>query len=283
MPSEDPRLRLAQLNRLRAAYESLTQAEPHLPDAGSPLPALLAVRNVQQLNIEIKDSVQPTYQSLKKLRENLAQERADLSDAAILRDALQNRLSRLETQAAENVEQPPDELANTLIAAEQEKNKFYMQERKRLLRALKKFVEQTLAPMLAAEELGGPVAGSAADITEDALVAGFTAKGRAKKPQKTADDESRQMRIDQIWGQDDLEESEFEDSPRTESEAAAREMRDLMGELLNNVVEHGAHVYLQLERDSAAARFLVRAKVAMLHPKDARKIRLLDFGRELDD
>jgi hypothetical protein len=28
---------------------------------------------------------------------------------------------------------------------------------------------------------------------------------------------------------------------------------------------------------------LVRAKVAQFHPKDARRLRLIDFGRELDD
>jgi hypothetical protein len=41
--------------------------------------------------------------------------------------------------------------------------------------------------------------------------------------------------------------------------------------------------YVDLQRDSAAARFLVRAKVAQFHPRDAGRIRLIDFGRQLDD
>ena len=246
------------------------------------------MRSVHQLNLELKGSVQPTYESLKRLRETLAQEQKDLSDAALLTEALKARLERLEGAAAEHVEQSQEEIASTLTAAEQSKNKHYAQEKKRLVRALNKFLNETLAPMLAAEELGGPVAGSSAGITEDALIAGFTAKGRPKKAKRAAaadgDGGDRQLRIDQIWGgRDDLDDSEFEDSPQTESAAAAREMRALVEELLNDVVEHGANAYRILERDSAAARFLVRAKIAMLHPKDARKIRLLDFGRELDD
>ena len=283
-PHQDPRVRLFQLRAFKAAYEHLTHAPPQLPEPGSPLPALLAVRSVQQLNSELKESVQPTYESLKRLRETLAQERTDLSDAALLTEALKTRLARLESQASEPAEPSQDELAHTLTAAEQTKGKHYAHEKKRLVRALNKFLNDTLAPMLAAEELGGPVAGSTAAITEDALIAGFTAKGRPKKAKKAdADGEDRQLRIDQIWGGRDLDDSEFEDSPQTESAAAAREMRALVEELLNDVVEHGTNAYRILERDSAAARFLVRAKIAMLHPKDARKIRLLDFGRELDD
>ena len=41
-------------------------------------------------------------------------------------------------------------------------------------------------------------------------------------------------------------------------------------------------VYINLNRESAAARFLVRAKVAAFHPKDARRLRLVDFGRDLE-
>lgn len=41
--------------------------------------------------------------------------------------------------------------------------------------------------------------------------------------------------------------------------------------------------YIELKRDSAAARFLVRAKVAVFHPKDARKLRLVDFGSNVED
>ena len=283
-PAEDPRTQLAQLRVLKTAHEQLTQARPYLPDPGSPLPALLAIQNLQRLNGEIKQTIRPTYEKLKKLRADLARERAEASDNVLLTNALKSRLSRLEAEASSTVEQSQDEIATALTAAEQDKAKHYTRERARLFRALTKFVDETLAPMLAAEELGGPVAGSTANITEDMLIAGFTAKGRPKKAKKPAEDgEGRQLRIDQIWGEREEEESVFEDSPQTESDAAAKEMRTLMEELLNCAVEHGAGKYVELQRDSAAARFLVRAQVATLHRQDAMKIRLLDFGRELDD
>ena len=60
-------------------------------------------------------------------------------------------------------------------------------------------------------------------------------------------------------------------------------MRDLLEQLLDAAMEAGSGVYVHIQRESAASRFLVRAKVAQLHPKDAKRIRLVDFGRELDD
>lgn len=41
--------------------------------------------------------------------------------------------------------------------------------------------------------------------------------------------------------------------------------------------------YVELKKDSAASRFLVRAKVAVFHPKDARRLKLVDFGRNVED
>lgn len=41
--------------------------------------------------------------------------------------------------------------------------------------------------------------------------------------------------------------------------------------------------YIELKRDSAIARFLVRAKVACFHPKDARRLKLVDFGTSVED
>lgn len=61
-------------------------------------------------------------------------------------------------------------------------------------------------------------------------------------------------------------------------------MRQLIGNLFATLRgPGGGKVYYPLERESAASRFLVRAKVAQFHPKDAKKLRLIDFGKELDD
>jgi hypothetical protein len=147
------------------------------------------------------------------------------------------------------------------------------------------FINDYLAAMIAAEELGGPVVGDMLDVEDDTLAAGFTKKGRAKSSKKPVSDKTRQRRIDQIWGKAGVEnEEEEEEEPPTEAEAADAEMRKLIENLFATLIgPGGGKAYFQLERDSATSRFLVRAKVAQFHPKDARKLRLIDFGRELDD
>lgn len=130
--------------------------------------------------------------------------------------------------------------------------------------------------MLAAEELGGPVAGDAEpkkSATKDAQV-------------ETITDPKRQRRIDEIWGPV---------APRTattthgstaminpEDAAAAEEFTTLLDDLLK-AQKGGGDVFVRLERDSAAARFLVRAKVATFHPRDARRLKIVDFARGWDD
>lgn len=98
-------------------------------------------------------------------------------------------------------------------------------------------------------------------------------------------EDKRQRRIDQIWGTRPLQDAQPQE-PWNEQRAAAAEMRELTEQLLNSLVEAGeggSGSYVELARESAAARFLVRSKVAQFHPRDARKLRLIDFGHELDD
>lgn len=143
-----------------------------------------------------------------------------------------------------------------------------------LQEALDDFVERHLAAMLAAEELGGPVVGKLADVDEDMLTAGFSNQGKPKSSKKemTANGEAkRQRRIDEIWGGGEGNQRE------NEKEAAAEEVRELLVMLLE--AKGG---YVDLARDTAVARFVVRAKVAQFHPKDAKRLRLIDFARELD-
>jgi len=150
--------------------------------------------------------------------------------------------------------------------------------------AMNDFVNDYLAAMLAAEELGGPVVGEMLDVEDDTLAAGFTRKGRPKSTQKFLSEKTRQRRIDQIWGSKAAVDDGGKDEPPTEAEAADAEMRKLIENLFATLIGlGGGKAYFQLERDSAASRYLVRAKVAQFHPKDAKKLRLIDFGRELDD
>ena len=169
---------------------------------------------------------------------------------------------------------------------EQQKRKTNLEkETGRLVRAFNKFIDQHLAGMLAAEELGGPVVGDLHEVDNETLEAGFNRQGKAKRPKTTAQnhDAKRQRRIDEIWGRQS-EDEDAETGERSEKEAAGTEMRALTEELLNAAAgDDTSGAYVALQRDSAAARFLVRAKVAQFHPKDARRLRLIDFARELDD
>lgn len=283
-PSPDPHKRLRQLRVVKTAYENLTAAEPSLPLCDSALPALLAVRTANQLIAETKISIKTTHEKLITARQQLSIEEATLKDARLLTDALEKRVENLQLECNEKSQKTPEEVANATIQEQQTRKINYEKETKKLIRALVKFINERLAGMLAAEELGGPVVGDLLEVTDDVLEAGFSQHGKARKikPANSSNDTKRQRRIDQIWGQS--EDAEMGEGHRSEREAAAAEMRALTEELLNEAVEDGTSgKYVTLSRDSAAARFLVRAQVAQFHSRDARKLRLIDFGRGLDD
>ena len=231
---------------------------------------------------EIRDLIPSTRSALSAARKDLSKEQSDLEDASLLASALEGRIARLHNLAVEKSERTTIDIAGDLIRTEKERKDSYNESTKGLFLAMIQFVDTTLAPMLAAEELGGPVAGSTLDINDDTLATGYTAKGKVKKSKTANNEENRQRRIDHIWPlQNAL--GEQNEGPDTESKAAAREMKALVEDLLNMAVEQGARAYMTLERESAASRFLVRAKAAMLHPRDAMRIRLVDFGRTLED
>lgn len=280
-PSADTTTRLKQLRVIKAAYDSLTALQPDLPSPESPLPALLALRNAQKQVIELKDSVSTTYQKIEGARKRLAQEQADLRDARLITNALESRITRLALEVQEKSQKTPEEAAHSMILEESTKKESFEKETKKLIKSLVKFINEKLAAMLAAEELGGPVVGDLLEVSDEMLAAGFNRRGKTKKPKspKPDHDAKRQSRIDQIWGQNGNATSTM----TNERQAAAAEMRLLTEDLLNVAAEEGTGAYVTLARDSAASRFLIRAKVAQFHPKDARKLRLIDFGRELDD
>jgi hypothetical protein len=198
---------------------------------------------------------------------------------------MEDRIGRLRSQHEDRSQKTPAQLARELIAAKRAKKEHYNVEMQRLGDAMNSFINDYLSSMLAAEELGGPVVGDLLDVKDDTLAAGFTKKGRAKSSKKPVSDKTRQRRIDQIWGKKAATDAtEDEEEPPTEAEVADAEMRQLIENLFATLMgPGGGKAYFQLQRDSAASRFLVRAKIAQFHPKDARKLRLIDFGRELDD
>lgn len=196
---------------------------------------------------------------------------------------MESRIQRLRDQHEDRSQKTPAQLARDLIAAKRAQKDACDAQLNRLGTAMNDFINDYLGAMIAAEELGGPVVGDILDVEDDVLAAGFTKRGRAKSTKKPVSEKSRQRRIDEIWGARPVDEEDAQE-PATEAEKADEEMRKLIENLFATLIgPGGGKAYFQLERDSAASRFLVRAKVAQFHPKDARRLRLIDFGRELDD
>jgi hypothetical protein len=270
---------------LRAAYESSTPRDPYLPPSSSPVPALLALRITHQTIQDTKACLSKTQADLTRAERRLEVELADLDDAHSLSRCLEGRIDSLRDEIQECTYKPKTQVAKDLTRDLKRKKANYDTETSKMVKAFNRFVDNHLASMLAAEELGGPVAGEILDIDELSLESGFSQHGNNKKHKVGWSEEKRQQRIDEIWGQrptDDRKNNE----PWDERRAAAAEMRELTERLLNNLVQSDAgdgDAYVELRRESAAARFLVRSKVAQFHPKDARRLRLMSFGRDLDD
>ena len=222
---------------------------------------------------------------LKKTQKRLEEERSHLNNAKLVQNSMEARILSLQGEIEGRSQRTPGHVAQELIRDMKIKKNHYDGETGRLVRAFNGFIDEYLAPMLAAEELGGPIVGEALDIDEEMLEGGFNSQGRAKRSKNSVDEYKRQHRIDEIWGPRHAEHGNTKEV-WNEKRAAAAEMRDLTEQLLNGLVEAeggGPGVYVELERESAAARFLVRSKAAQFHPRDARRLRLFDFGGELED
>ncbi len=268
---------------IRTAYESLTVAEPDLPPEDSSLPAVLAIRDTQNAIAETKASITAGEQKLVQANEQLQHEEADLRDARLITSALESRIDKLHNNKTTSSRRSPDQAAKERLQEQHKRKAVYDREIKKLIRAFNEFTDEHLSAMLAAEELGGPVVGGIMDVEDNSLEAGFNAQGKAKRLRSTSslDDRKRQRRIDEIWGRTE-DAGEESNGPRSEKDAAGAEMRALTEDLLNAAADEAvSSAYVELRRDSAAARFLVRARVAQFHPRDARKLRLIDFGKEL--
>ncbi|KAF2121958.1 hypothetical protein BDV96DRAFT_483430 [Lophiotrema nucula] len=282
--SEDPRKKLKQLLAVTTAYKNLTSTTPYLPNKNkkeSVLPALLAARNIRQTVNGTKDAIASTEEKIKRTESQLRVEEANLQDAHAITKAMKNRIERLRTHQIDRSAKTPAQLAKELIQAKRAQQETYDAKIEELTGAMNDFLNDHLSAMIAAEELGGPVVGDMVDPGEGELAAGFTRTGKTKSTKKMPSDSKRQKTIDQIWGSG---KTVGDDEPMTEAEAAHDELRTLIEDLFLTLTgPGGGKAYHQLERDSAASRFLVRAKIAQFHPKNAKQMRLIDFGRELDD
>ena len=233
-----------------------------------------------------KNAIIETEDKVSKTRKRSEQEAADLTDAQIITKALEGRIKMIELECEEQLRKSTQELAHDRIQEQRRQKQSYMIDLKDLIKAFNKFVDDHLAAMLAAEDLGGPVVGDLMEVNEEMLKAGFNKQGKARKTDATDArmDEIRKMRNKEIWGSRDEDQDEMA-SVVNEKKAALASFRSLMEDLLNaaaaGVKESDA--YIRISRESAAVRFLVRAKIAQFHPNDARKLRLVDFCQEWDN
>ena len=201
-----------------------------------------------------------------------------MQDGRSLTQALETRIQKLKLEHEEQSHQDSRDIVRTLIEKQRQQTTTHNTELRKLVRAFNTFTSTHLAPMLAAEDLGGPTVGSLLDIDDEMLAAGFNAQGKPKKP-TSATETKRKRRNDEVWGaeNDDSEEE------RTERETAEKEFRALVEDLLNAAAgEEGDGPYVKVRKEGAAVRFLIRAKVADFKEDDARLIRLVNFGAELD-
>lgn len=268
---------MAQVQRAKRAYDSLLKSETEFPASGSPLPSLLAIEETSRLVKETKVSVSMTAENISSNRQRLKLEEGSLRDAQVIRDGLRKRIQTISSEKTTKEKKTASQLARELAEQEEEKQKELDKAAEEMKTTLYNFVDETLAPMLAAEALGGPTVGDAAQVSDATLQLGYTSHGKPKKPKnpEAANPDAGQRRIDEILPR---QSGQGDNQPANRREAAALEMRNLLDALL----EAGSP-YIDLPRESAASRFLVRAKVAQFHPRDARRLRLIDFGRSLDD
>lgn len=267
-----------------------TTSEPFLPFAGSVLPALLALRRAHKTISDSRSYLESHAAEADREWKQLESDRTNLKDQRLLTDALSSRIVALRQELVAKAEMRPEDSAREKMDDLRAKKKKYDKETRALMRALLDFIDNQLAAMLAAEELGGPVVGDIIEVDPDELAAGFNTQGKLKKP-KGGEEDKRQRRIDEIWGaaagrQGRSQQGSEKIDGDEEIIEAGREMRELTEQLLNRLVEakgENSLTYVVLERESAAARFLVRSKVAQFHPKDANKLRLIDFGRDLEN
>lgn len=275
-----------QLDAVAEAYREVARSEPLLPFPDSVLPALIALRTTNSTIIESRKFLASQQISLQESQDRLEAEQASLADQEVLTRALENRIRALRDGIASRTAMSPGQVAREKISELKKQIKDTDADRSRLLSALKGFIDGPLAAMLAAEQIGGPVAGDMMDVDSDTLEGGFSATGKRRKAKADSSPDKRQRRIDDMFGGGDERVGE-DGAPALDRRTAARdEMQGLIEELMNKLTAaegSTSDAYVHIPEESAAVRFLTRVKVAEFHPRDSKRLRLVDFGREIED
>lgn len=271
---------------MAAAYREVSASDPFLPFPDSVLPALVALRTTNTTISESRTFLASQKASLDEAQDRLETEKASLADQNALTKALENRIQSLRDGIETRNAMTPSQVAQEKIATLSQQIKDTDDDTYKLREALKKFIGDTLSAMLAAEEIGGPVAGDMMDVDSDTLEAGFTATGKRKKSKTDASPDKRQRRIDDMFGGGGEQGGADEDAESDKRTAARDEMQELVTSLAHKLMAAGGSrtdAYIDIPEESASVRFLTRVKVAEFHPRDSKRLRLVDFGREIGE
>ncbi|KAJ8129019.1 hypothetical protein O1611_g4613 [Lasiodiplodia mahajangana] len=182
---------------MTAAYSELASTTPYLPFPDSVLPALIALRRTHQTVEETKAYLLSQAESVEDTKKKLELAKADFSNHQTLAHSLRGRIQSLQDNLESRMEMSPEDIARERIDELKQKKERYDKEKSRLLKSLRKFIDNRLARMLAAEELGGPVVGDMMDVDDEDLAAGFNSQGRVKTAKAKPADDKRQRRIDE--------------------------------------------------------------------------------------
>ncbi|KAJ4421373.1 hypothetical protein N0V82_003754 [Gnomoniopsis sp. IMI 355080] len=271
------------LDAVSKAYTEVATSAPLLPFPDSVVPALIALRTTNTTINESRRFLASQKVSLQDAQDRLNAEKASLADQKALTKALESRLQSLRSGIETRTAMSPGQVARERLSELRQQIRETDKDTTSLQTTLKKFIELSLSTMLAAEQIGGPVAGEVMDVDSDTLEAGFSATGKRKKFKADASTDKRQRRIDDMFsgGRDEDEPAE------SDKRAAARdEMQELVAELTHKLMAAGGSntdAYINIPEESASVRFLTRVKVAEFHPRDSGRIRLVDFGREIGE
>ena len=241
----------------------------------------------------VNTSIPLARQEFAEIKSKIRSEEAEIKNTELLASALQSRIEVLEREVGDRKNSEDEggeendevETAERIIQELERRYTIYSKAQRKFLRELSKFVNTYLAKLLAAEGMGGPVVGDDLDIdVSSGVILNKSGKIRREKGQRTIHDmfsHKGKKRGHEGSGDDDDEEVEREEVVEPNVQAA-KELKGLLEELMNKALEAEGYVVLE-GGDSAAARFLVRSRVAVFHPRDARRIRLVEFGRSVED
>lgn len=272
-----------ELEAVSEAYREVAASEPLLPFPDSVVPALIALRTTNTTINESRKFLASQRVSLQEAQDHLNAEKVRLADQKALTKALENRIQSLRSGIETRSSMSPGQFAREKLSELRQQIKETDKDTSSLQIIMKKFIEESLSALLAAEQIGGPVAGELMDVDSDTLEAGFSATGKRKKSKADASADKRQRRIDDMFNG---ERDEGEAAEADKRSAARDEMQELVAELTHKLMAAGGSstdAYINIPEESASVRFLTRVKVAEFHPRNSKRLRLVDFGREIGD